>query len=415
MCGLKMRTRPSSSKLTINSQTIVMFVVLLTVVITNISQMSMFIDTGASSKVSIVAWTVCLLFVILCCKKILRKKVLPLILLSLAFLVLVGINYLFTGLNYWESAHVYSLFISLFIYLIGCMATDSFSGEGWNKLIIAYVIGSCIVALEVFVNYFMHGFDISSRIYAYDSKNSLSQILLTAIILIIFGFDKYYKAKYRTANIIIVVGLFALICVMKSRATLLGFIVLFIALMMDRTIKRRYKTLLTIGVLVAVVMIFRIPSLNDLVINNIMFAGRTAGNLNDLSSGRVIIVQNGINQIKDNLFSGIGNKYLDCYPVATILQFGLLPGIILWMIALLPLYTSIKLIKRNMLIYNYPLIVSLVVLSGTYALNGIFEALTPLGPGVKCYLLWFVLGIVCNAGDNQTSFIQDEKGQTYEY
>ena len=35
----------------------------------------------------------------------------------------------------------------------------------------------------------------------------------------------------------------------------------------------------------------------------------------------------------------------------------------------------------------------LIVLSISDLINGLFEALTPLGPGAKCYSLWLIFGI----------------------
>ena len=390
-----MKNSSGAIRVKINSNTINSLFLFLTIVITNISQLSYFINNRLSSMICIVIWLIYFLLAVIISNKILRKPVIPLIVTVFVFFFLTTINYIVTGLNYWESAHVYSLLISLFIYMIGCLLSDTINENKWHSIVIAYVMSSCVVAVDIFVNYFLIGFDITSRVYAYDSKNSASQILLTAIILVLFGMNEENKKRFRILNAIIATCLFILISMMKSRATLLGFLVLYIVFIMSKSFKRKYKFIVSSIAILALLIIIINPTLNSLIIDNILFAGRNMSDLNDLSSGRLSIIRYGIDQIHNNLFVGIGNKYLDCYPIATILQFGLLPGIALWLIALIPFLFSFRYIKINKN-SNYEMRLTLAVISVVYLLNGLFEALTPLGPGVKCYLLWFVFGLVCN-------------------
>ena len=374
-------------------------ILLITCFVTNISQMSMFVDSGLSSRVSIIAWVICFAFVILSGKMVFRVTALNVYVASIVFLALIAINSLFTSNDYWGSSHVYSLFISLFVFTVGCLISNYIDEERWNKLIWIYVISSCIVALEVYINYFARGFNISSRIYAYDSKNSFSQILLTSIVLLIFGMSNEQKKKYMILRRVIIVLLFILIALMKARATMVGFGVLYVAFLTNKDIKRKYKFWSVAALLVALFAVIEVPSIHKLVIDDILLAGRSITDLNDLSSGRITIIARGLEQIRENLIWGIGGKYLDCYPIATVLQFGLVAGVVLWFIALLPLFLSLKVRRFNTSSEYYNVVTSIIVLSITYIVNGLFECLTPLGPGVKCFFLWLALGIITNARD----------------
>ena len=378
---------------------LVIGILLITCFVTNISQMSMFVDSGQSSRVSIIAWVVCFAFVILSGKMVFRVTALSVYVLSIIFFVLIALNSMFTTNDYWGSSHVYSLFISLFVFTVGCLISNYIDEERWNKLIWIYVISSCAVALEVYINYFSSGFNITSRIYAYDSKNSFSQILLTSIVLLIFGMSNEQKKKYMILRRVIIVLLFILIALMKSRATIVGFGVLYVAFLTNKDIKRKYKFWSVAALIIAIFAVIEVPSIHKLVIDDILLAGRSISNLNDLSSGRVTIITRGLEQIRENLIWGIGKKYLDCYPVATVLQFGLVAGVVLWFIALLPLFLSLKVRRFNTSSGYYNVVTSIIVLSITYIVNGLFECLTPLGPGVKCFFLWLALGIITNAHD----------------
>jgi len=57
--------------------------------------------------------------------------------------------------------------------------------------------------------------------------------------------------------------------------------------------------------------------------------------------------------------------------------------------AVLPLYYGIKLPAK---LGKWKIL--LIAISATYLLNGLFEELTPFGPGVKNYMLWFLFGLL---------------------
>ena len=395
----------------VNRRAIVKWILVLACMMTNISQISFFVNTGLSSKVSTVIWAALgAVSLLLSGMKIIIKR-LYVFWLSALFLLFLGLNSIIYNLNYWSSTHIYSLFISLFVFLIGCILTRIMDKDFFRYLIWGYVISACIVALEVYVRYFANGFNISSRIYVYDSKNSLAQILLTAIVLLLFGISAEEKRRHKLIIAIIIIGLFFLICIMKSRASLVGFIIIYVVFLSNRKIKRRYKILYIIGVLTFFVILFNNNALYKLLVNDILFAGRNARNIDDLTSGRVVLLSRAFQSISVHLFEGIGSKYLDCFPIAVIMQFGLLPGLILCVIAACPFIFAIKHIHDFK--YNYSMVLVLLTVSSTYLVNGLFEALTPLGPGVKCYFLWLLYGVLKN--QNTDSYCAKRLvGESYE-
>ena len=94
--------------------------------------------------------------------------------------------------------------------------------------------------------------------------------------------------------------------------------------------------------------------------------------------------------ISGNWFTGIGPTYFECFPLSAILQFGLPGGILIILISLQPLLVSFSRRNRSL---NWNL---LFLISLGYVVNGLFEGLTPLGPGVKCYYMWLLYGMLIN-------------------
>ena len=133
-------------------------------------------------------------------------------------------------------------------------------------------------------------------------------------------------------------------------------------------------------------------NLFDMFVGNIMFAGRDASSLDSLTSGRVSIVSEFPALIEGHWLTGIGSLYFECFPLSCILQFGIITGSIIIGIAYLPIIKSLKFDRTN--VYSSILVIVCI----GYGINSIFEGLAPIGPGVKCYYMWLMYGILFARG-----------------
>ena len=381
------------SKYNITSDRASYLLILFACFVTNISQSPTFVSRGWSSMISTSVWMVCVLFVFLTREKRFPRAAGYVYGVVFLFFMLLAINCVFTGIQYWRSSHITCLLISIFVFTIGCLEGSSIGEREWHGFLMTYIISSGIVALEIFIKFFARNFNILSRVYAYSSKNSVSQILLTAVILLLFGVGEEYKIRFNAIRIALIAFLSLLILVLKSRATIICFGILYIAFLKNPDFSSKLKAFSVVAIGVLVAAIFLVPSLNEVVIKGIILAGRDVKNLNDLSSGRVNIIRRGLDMIMENPAFGIGKHYLDCYPVAVMLQFGIPAGIVLCVIAALPLLVSLKIKRENDSPFINMVNGVLIVLSISDLINGLFEALTPLGPGAKCYSLWLIFGI----------------------
>ena len=127
----------------------------------------------------------------------------------------------------------------------------------------------------------------------------------------------------------------------------------------------------------------------NMVVNNIMFAGRDASSLDSLTSGRVSILSEFPMLIDGHWLTGVGALYFECFPVSCILQFGVITGSIIIGISYIPIIKGIRFDRSD--IYTS---IFVIVCIG-YGINSIFEGLAPIGPGVKCYFMWLLYGILC--------------------
>ena len=131
------------------------------------------------------------------------------------------------------------------------------------------------------------------------------------------------------------------------------------------------------------------PTLYKTVVEGILFANRDASDLNSLSSGRVELLSSCIQLFLTNPFIGIGNKYFDCFPVIILTQYGMLGASII--------FTFIGRVIKDcfcVLDKSNKLDLCAFLLMVTYLLDSLFEAQPPFGPGVKCFPLWMIWGIM---------------------
>lgn len=401
------RTIPRTSKDTLNrfKRNLVIFLFSLVFAVSNISQIPLISELGLSSAICIVAWLILLAVTVVLSPNILfLGKTKGVFVLSAVFILfLLFLTFAF-GNRYFSSS-VYSLFISLLALFLGIQITQFLKQKDISIIFLSYAISAFVVAIIVYFDYFYGKVTLDSRIYAYDSKNSLSQILLSAIILIIF----YIPSKKALIPIKLLACLFLLflIVLMRSRATILGIFVIAVALLFSKKTTLRFRILLISALLVLFFFYIINPSLFNPIINNVLLAGRSISDLNDLSSGRINIIKEGLILFNSNIFSGIGSYYLDCFPISALLQFGIFGGSILILISLSPIVSSIHLCFKKVNKTISYCFLGFLLISISYTLNGLFEGLTPFGPGVKCYLLWFMLGFYSNYKENYSKQINE--------
>lgn len=362
-----------------------------------LSQLPFFISGGMTQTVSFPLWIIAFLMLFLNSGWKIDRSILKLAIPSCFFVFFVLIASLFnSNASHISSSLFYSFLISMFIFLVGNMGGKYASDEVIEKICLSYIIGTVIVSVSVFIQYFGFGYDMSSSIYAYQSKNSFAQIVFTAIILLMIKFK-----PQRKIHTIIKWGLIAfeilLMAYLRSRATLVSFLVAVVILVLSRNTRKSLKALVTIACIALIFLMLTNEPINEVIFNDILFAGRDSSDLDELTSGRVTILQNFPELISGNWLFGIGSRYFECFYLSAILQFGLIGGIILIIISFVPAYYGVLLSRTS---ENWYI---LMVIAVGYLVDGIFEGLTPFGAGIKCYFMWFLFGLLISRSNHRNT------------
>ena len=363
-----------------------MLLVALACFLSNISQLPFFVSAGMTQKLNMPMWIMLLLYIFLKKKIKVFYSTFKIFFAICSVFVLILLSSIVTNNSYFNSSVLQSLILSLFIYCLGTFVGDQFSDKDLKIVSMSYVISATMVAVSIYVEYFAAGFDITSRQYAYASKNSISQIIFTAIVILMFiHFDKF--RIFNLLKIVVIIFEVILLMLLKSRATIVGFAICLLYIILGKQFNRKIKYLLAVVVLIGTLVLLMNENLFDMFVGNIMFAGRNASSLDSLTSGRVSIVSE-----FPALIEGIGSLYFECFPLSCILQFGIITGSIIIGIAYLPIIKSLKFDRTN--VYSSILVIVCI----GYGINSIFEGLAPIGPGVKCYYMWLMYGILFARG-----------------
>lgn len=355
--------------------------------ITNISQMPVFVEGKITQMISMPVWVIAAFVCILGNKIRLNEKLIfPIICCAI---IAVGASALsiFTKNDYVHPDIVYCFSLSLFIFLIGFWCGNSITGKGMEYICLSYIVSSIILAVNTYLTYFGSGFDIFSPVYTDAPKNSVSQIFFTALtFLFVVNFPRNKITRIiRWAGIAILI---AIILILRSRATIIGIVLLLGIIILLRNIDYRIKLSA-----LAVIVSFAVTLMNDkfykMFINGILFAGRNATNLNDLSSGRVNQWKAFPQLIAGSEFTGIGRFKIESFPLSVLAQYGIILGFVFILFSLWPIYWALKHLDKSDAIK-----ISFLIIACSYWVNGVFEQLAPFGPGVKCYMLWLMFGIL---------------------
>ena len=346
--------------------------------------MPQLIGSGLNSKITLLCWGTCALFLIVTRRLKIGTKNIRAFFALLGLLAITYILETVTGNDYHNIALVYPFMISVFVFMIGSLMALDYPQLQMSKIYYSYIISGLTVGISVYFDSFASGFNWTSRGYAYESKNSVAQIILTVVILLVFIEIRGFVLQI--ARMAILVFMLLLLFMLKSRASLIGLAVVVVVVLFNKSIKLRYKILLGIGLMAGVYAVSTDPILYDIVVEGIIFAGRNHQDLNDLSSGRYDMLKQFVEIFPQNAVFGTGLYYLESFPLSVLCQYGIVGAIPFVVFLLLPFALFKKMEKTA---DRRILIVMLVC----YYLNGLFEELAPLGPGVKCYFLWFLLGL----------------------
>ena len=373
--------------LKINKENIILYLLILACFTSNLSQLPFVVNLGMTQIVNIPIWILLFIYIFVFNKIYINKYLSILFIMINIIIICCFIFPLFTGNQYLNSSILWSLLTSIYIYILGLFCSRSLDEKKLKKIFLSYIISTLIVAVVIYVEYFWGKETLTSTVYAYSSKNSISQIIFTSIIILIFFKYKNFRIK-NLLYIICILFQSTLLFLLRSRATIVGYLLCLGYILFEKKVSLKLRK----GIFFTLFLFFIIILLNYNIMNifiyRILFASRSFNNIDDLTSGRISILSEFPNLIGDDLFTGIGSIYFECFPLSVILNFGIFIGTIVLIISYSPIFYSIKNRKKT----RYDTLFFLICIG--YFFNSLFEGLAPIGPGVKCYFMWLMYGIL---------------------
>ena len=288
------------------------------------------------------------------------------------------------SLEKYLNVDIYNMWISMMVAATSYSIYRHYGSDGMLRdIAVCSIISSLVLCYVLQTQYFVD-YDLMDRVFAFNAKNSMGQILLNcAIVIVLFPISRIML--FRFVQWFTIVPIVVMLFMLKSRSTLVGFFfVVFYMILQSRDKRIRWLTL-------AVVLAFIIYLLSNAeafntIVYGILMAGRDVNDVNEVSSERIQTISEALEIIPDNILFGVGNKYVDCMPISMMLQFGFFGFVIVITYIGILFRKIVKLdLKNNIHLATFLIFVAMV-------LNSLFEAWPPFGPGVKCFMLWMMLG-----------------------
>ncbi len=354
--------------------------------ITIISQLPLLIDRGLNNVFSSGIWIFFLVFMMLYKKQILlyHSMLGPLMTFVGLSLFMLCMRVVSHG-GYWESSLFRNIALATFVLWCGSYIGNYVTQKDLEAAGKAYVLASVVVAINIYLEFF-RGADISGVSYLYATKNSIAVILVTAIIIVLQqGFKKKFLPNL--INIFIIAFLVFLILIMKCRAMIVALPIIVAVTIVASPRTTRVKGIAVLLCIASLILLSN-DGLYDVFLNDILYAGR-GSTLAEASSGRMGEWSRFFVDMKGKWALGDGKTKREALILASYMQYGVIIGSVVIAYAVWPLIWSVKKGFRR-----HANVFLLFLIAMTYVLDSFFEQLAPFGPGVRCFYLWFLLGIL---------------------
>lgn len=355
------------------------------VFITNLTQLPKFHGSSIVKLLLLVCWGSLLCYLFYNYTKTLTiNNWMPLYLIII-FDIYIILCQLITDRGYISSNFVYPVNLSVFIFYVSYFSGQRFDIKKINKLVNAYFISCLVLTATIYLEFFKGVNWLDHTGYVYGSKNSISQIVLSCMILLLVFEESGINKILKYCSLCF---FFIFLLMIKSRSALIALIVSIFYIIFFGVKNKKRKFILLIITIIFIAFVFLNENLYELFINQIILNNKEGANIDTISSGRVKHFVIFLKEFPNNIWLGNGGKYLESFPLASLLSYGLIGGSILFLIALSPVY-YLYIKHKN----NSSLKLSIKVIFISMLVNSLFEELPPFGPGAKCYVVWMLLGL----------------------
>ena len=356
--------------------------------LSNISYLPFFTENGLTQYLSYPAWALIFGAVFLYKQWYIFSRDIKFVIILLVAIVLMGIIQGLFAKNYFSSLLTKCFFLVMIVMLVGGMVART--GKTWKAehlLFYSYIAATAILCVVVFLKYLL-GQDLSSSVYSYRSKNETAFLAVASVIMLLYmQQEKETKVIVLLKCCLIAFFVYIIAC-MRCRSMLIGVTLALLVRLFHKGGSKGMKIFIVLG-LVGVILGLQNKRFYDELVNNILFASRDSTDMNALSSGRLDQIAYAWEMFGKNFLLGTGDtRTVDCFYVSALMQYGLFMGSALILLGVYPLIWGLWNYKR----IKTPACMILILCALAFVVGGIFEENAPFGPGVRCYISWFLFG-----------------------
>lgn len=311
-----------------------------------------------------------------------------------SFLFCYGVLALFCLIQAWLNpdyefaSYLQIMLIPLLVTMVSNLLEKKLSGEDIISICKVYVVCSLVFAIYINVTYFSsYQAWLASKQYLFGYKNSAAQIWCTAILVIYYVILPVAKKKYLCyasgGYLLILCGL------SQCRTAILGLacVLIFNILMYS---KHKVKWLLLLFFGACVLLLF---SESRQFINQVFLVDKYAGaDLNTVSSGRLGLYAQALDNFIESPILGVGRYYVDCSYIYILAENGIIGFLLIEFIWFKRIVLNLK---HKYSPYARPYMLTSFVIF--YFIESLLEGQPPFGPGVSSFMFWMLSEI--KAGD----------------
>lgn len=365
------------------------FALAMAVLLNNLSQLPFFVENEQSSLICMVAWmlaAVPLILLLVIGNRANFNRLVMSFLLPGGILIATAFFGVITQNSY--SLLNKNILISLATYAVAFLYSSVDKDLDPAPVIKTYIFSATVVAIVIYFQFFSSADAVYEIRYAYASKNSVAFIFLAALIMCMTK-KKETKAWKRWVYAICGVILVGLVILLKSRSAYIGVALSLLVVLQTKDFDKRIKRLVGVVLVGLLLLLLLKPSVYDFVVDNLLLSNKRAEGLDAVSSGRISILKSFPQKIEGNYWLGAGSEYFECFPLASLINYGVILGPLVILFSLSPLYWYAR-CRRSMEVHERVMFLCFAV---SFYSNALFECLAPFGPGAKCSVLWVMIGL----------------------
>ncbi len=360
--------------------------------ISNISYYPDFVGVSTIRLVTIGLWGL-LAIVSMKTKLYLNQSMQTMLAAFFMFIMVSFVSFIAGNEAVFQNHFFFTIIIAIVILMVGLFLGNSFTKEDIKRLCKCYMYITVIMAVFLFL-FYLRGTDIYSIQYMYRSgKNEIAVLLMCALAIVFTVYDPKNTIQYAFqffSIAILIVDIFLL----KCRSVMLAIVPMFLFVLISKKyLNKKFRIIFISLIAVGAIFLLLNKEYLDIIINQFIFANRDSTSVDDLSSGRLDQIKEGLKVFNENWLIGVGDrKTLDCMYVSILANYGILCFPIVIM-AIYPVIWAFKNLFSKKSNRDSIAVCFLFIALGMFIVS-FLEELAPFGSGVRCYILWLLFGML---------------------